>query len=665
MSEPPNSNAWRNLVNPSLIPGCAYGSNYSTLILNVEGRPLPLQQRQAFARWFDECLPDSVPVAPALASDYSGDDWHDTVSLLLRAVHRLQEAAGLTVFEESRILATRDTTARCQISTSSSATPALVRAVEWLFDCFDQWPDCADPDSVTAQVETILDELGAQAYLSSNIRRFARAALSLGIPFVEMPGQIFQYGLGRRGRWMDGSITDQTSFISVGLVRNKQIAGYYLQRAGLPVAENRVVQDAESAIEAAEAIGYPVVVKPLDSDNGLGVGADLRGPEEVAQCFEVARRYSGNILIEKHVPGRDYRLVIFQGRMIWAIERVPGGVTGDGRHTVAQLVDQHNSNPLRGNSSNTPLKTVTLDKEATALLAREQLSPESIPEQGRFVRLRRISNISTGGTPVGVTEQVHPDNRLLGERAASVLRLDIAGVDLLIDDISRSWRETGAVICEVNSRPNIGQTTTAHLYVPMMLQLMSGNGRVPVVLVLGAPDQSNLVAALSQALSGRLGMVVGHHDKEGVRINDQMISNGPVRTFEAARMLTQEPTVDAMVISINDLSVAWTGLPMPRHDLLLIAGSHIDTEGRTDKQTAITTLMNAILPGCDGKVLTLSEARLQIRAPADLTSAEWVDEPVPAAQLVDSVIDIVAAAEERHRQAPVLPEEQEPDADQH
>lgn len=658
MNDTPNSTAWRNLVSPSLVPGCAYGSRFPSLIVNVEGYPLSYPQRRSFATWLDDSLPDILSEWPAPDTSTRGDDWHDTVTLLLRAVHRIQEAARLTVFEESRILAERSNTARCQISISAAASSALVKALDWLFDCFNQWPDKPDHDALSAQLSTILEELGTRAYWSSNIRRFARAALTLGIPFVEMPGQIFQYGLGRRGRWMDGSITDQTPFISVGLVRNKQLAGYYLDRAGLPIAENQVVNDAESAVEAAEAIGYPVVVKPLDSDSGLGVAADLRTSEEVVRFFEAARQYSQNILIEKHFPGRDYRLVIFHGQMIWAIERIPGGVTGDGRHSVSQLVDQLNSNPVRDNRGNSPLKNIHLDNETLTLLARDQLTPESIPEAGRFVRLRRASNISTGGTPVGVFDQVHPDNRLLGERAASVLRLDIAGVDLLIDDISRSWRETGAIICEVNSRPNIGQTTSAHLYAPMMRQLVPGNGRVPVVLVLGAPEQSNLVEALGRALSGRLEMVVGHHDQQGVRINDQTISSGPVQVFEAARMLTMEPTVDAMIISVNDLSVAWTGLPMPRHDLLLIAGSHIDTGERTDKQTAITTLMNALLPGCDGKVLTLSEARLQIRAPSGLTDAEWVEEPVPAAQLVDRVIEIVAAAEGQHRQSPQLLEEQ-------
>ena len=652
MSEISEHSPWHNRVEPSHIPGCAYGSHYPSLILNFEGHPLTLGQRQALASWLEKQLPETGPAEPAAPTAYSGDDWSDTVSLLLRSLHRLQTTAGLTVFEESRVLAQGENTARCLVSASAAVVPALSKALEWLFRCFGQWPQQPGNEALAV----ILEALRAQGYWASNIRRFARAALAMNLPFIEMPGQVFQYGLGRRGRWMDSSFTDFTPFISVGLVQNKQVTSLYLQHAGLPVPEQRVVQDETAALAAAEDLGYPVVVKPLDQDGGLGVVPDLRSPEELREPIAAIQRHSPNILIEKHFPGRDYRLIIFHGEMIWAIERIPGGVTGDGQQTVAQLLEEYNANPLRGTTANYPLKQVELDDEGSLLLAREQLTLASVPEKGRFVRLRRANNINVGGTPVGVTEQVHPDNKLLAERAARVLRLDIAGVDLLIEDISRSWRETGAIICEVNSQPNLGQTTTAHLYAPMLSKIVPGNGRVPVVLVLGAPDGSNLVEVLSRALSGRLGLAVGYHNQQGVSINGQPITNRPVSAYVAARMLTMEPTVGAMIISLNDLSAAWTGLPMRNYDLLLIAGPNIDTAGNTDRQTGITTLMHALLPGCDGQVLTLKEAGLQIRPPAGLSNATWPAEPVPAAQLVETVVDIVTAAEERHKQPAALPD---------
>ena len=652
MSEINEQSPWHNRVEPSHMPGCAYGSHFPSLILNFAGRPLTLGQRQALASWLDKQLPETGPAEPPAATEYSGDDWSDSVSLLLGSLHRLQTTAGLTVFEKSRVLAQGNHTARCLVSASSAVVPALSKALDWLFLCFGQWPEQPSNEALNA----ILAALRAQVYWAANIRRFASAALAMNIPFIEMPGQVFQYGLGRRGRWMNSSFTDFTPFISVGLVQNKQVTSIYLQQAGLPVPEQRVVQDETAALVAAEELGYPVVVKPLDQEGGLGVVPDLRSPEEMREPIAAIQRHANNILIEKHFSGRDYRLIIFHGEMIWAIECIPGGVTGDGQQTVAQLLEEYNANPLRGTTANFPLKQVEIDDEVSFLLAREQLTMASVPEKGRFVRLRRVNNISVGGTPVGVTEQVHPDNKLLAERAARVLRLDIAGVDLLIEDISRSWRETGAIICEVNSQPNLGQTTTGHLYAPMLNKIVPGNGRVPVILVLGAPAGSNLVEVLSRALSGRLDLVVGYHNQQGVCINGQPISQGPVSAYEAARMLTMEPTVGAMIISVNDLSAAWTGLPMRNYDLLLIAGPHIDTAGNTDRQTGITTVMHALLPGCDGQVLTLKEAGLQIRPPAGQNHAIWPEEPVPAAQLVERVVDIVTAAEARHQQPAALPD---------
>ena len=159
----------------------------------------------------------------------------------------------------------------------------------------------------------------------------------------------------------------------------------------------------------------------------------------------------------RNISGRDYRLNVFNGELIWAIERVPGGVTGDGKSSITKLVELLNSDPLRGEGTHAPLKQLNLDDEARQLLRQYSRDENSVPAEGEFVRLRRNANVATGGTPVSVFDQIHPDNKLLAIRAAAALRLDLAGVDLLIPDIGQSWKLGGAAVCEVNSQPNLGQ----------------------------------------------------------------------------------------------------------------------------------------------------------------------------------------------------------------
>ncbi len=236
-----------------------------------------------------------------------------------------------------------------------------------------------------------------------------------------------------------------------------------MRQAGLPAPNHQAVNDEDSAVRAAEALGYPVVVKPSDKDGGVGVSVGLKTPEAVRKAFRRAREYSRAILVESFIEGRDYRLITLNGQLIWAVERVPGGVTGDGKSTIRQLVDQLNADPLRTDGPGGKLRPLLFDEEAAELLAERGMDETTIPTAGARIALRGAANVASGGTPVDVFDQVHIDNRQLAERAARAFRLDVAGIDLLIPDISRSWKETGAGICEINAQPCFGRATAGHL----------------------------------------------------------------------------------------------------------------------------------------------------------------------------------------------------------
>ena len=321
---------------------------------------------------------------------------------------------------------------------------------------------------------------------------------------------------------------------------------------------------------------------------------------------------------------------------------------GDGRHSIQQLVEQLNRDPRRGDSKHSVLKSLSLDSEAKALLRRAGLTTASIPAPGQFIRLRRIANIAAGGTPVAVTDQVHPDNRHLAVRAAQALRLDIAGVDLLTPDISRSWRDRGAYVCEVNSQPTLGQATAAHLFKEILGKMIAGNGRIPVVVVFGATPDAQLTRQLEARLR-ETGLTVGCHDNDSVRIAGKVVIDGKVKPFQAGLTFSADRNVEAIILNVNDDSLLSTGMPFARFDLLIIAGMHISTSSPESRNEAVFhQLLTAMLPACDGQILTLLDSGLEIGAYQACTTAIWKSAPVNKKEALDYISEQILELQQHH-----------------
>lgn len=356
-------------------------------------------------------------------------------------------------------------------------------------------------------------------------------------------------------------------------------------------------KSAQQAVKIAQQLNYPVVVKPSSLDGGVAVEADLRSDEEVREAFAKAAKRAREILIEKWVPGRDYRMVVLNGKLVWAVERVPGGVIGDGRSSIEKLVETENRDPNRGPSPDLPMNLLEIDDEALFVLARENLTPQSVPENGQFVRMRRAANVSRGGRPVAVFDKVHPDNAALAIEAANAMWLDLAGVDLILPDIEKSWRETGGAICEVNSQPQLGGLTSAHLF-PLVIKTFTRNGgKIPVCCVMGAENAQVSAQAIAQAFAASCGEV-GQHCRDGIKVGAETIRTGPMPIFHAGNVLSWRRTVDAMVLGIWDTGILQTGLPVPYIDLLVLSGetvpkSLVSSDSATPKLIALALSMIA------------------------------------------------------------------------
>jgi len=207
------------------------------------------------------------------------------------------------------------------------------------------------------------------------------------------------------------------------------------------------------AVRAAKRIGFPVVLKPLAGNHGRGVSINLKTAEEVETGFNKAREHGRTIIVESYIEGFDHRLLVVNGELVAAAKREPGHVVGDGKHTIAELVDIVNEDPRRGVGHEKVLTRLELDHQAERLLTKLGYDQDTVPEEDEIVYLRSTANLSTGGTAVDVTDIIHPDNREMAIRSIKAIGLDIGGVDFLTNDISLSHREAGGAICEVNAGP--------------------------------------------------------------------------------------------------------------------------------------------------------------------------------------------------------------------
>ena len=247
---------------------------------------------------------------------------------------------------------------------------------------------------------------------------------------------LLQLGYGKYLRCIESSLLDTTSCIAVDVAQNKQLVKDILHEHNIPVPEGSTVDSEAALFRLAQQLGYPLTVKPYDGNHGHGITANINDPSQLHSAYLKAIRYSRQVIVEKHIAGKDYRLLVVGDRLVAAAERRPACVVGNGVHTVAELVAAENENPRRGVGHEKPLTRIRLDQTAEEILQRAGLTPESVPAEGEVVYLRENGNLSTGGTARDCTAEVHPANAAIAVRAAQLIGLDIAGIDLILSDIA-------------------------------------------------------------------------------------------------------------------------------------------------------------------------------------------------------------------------------------
>lgn len=405
------------------------------------------------------------------------------------------------------------------------------------------------------------------------------AAHQLGIPFRHRGHGVYQLGWSSRLHLIDRSAIDQDSAIGARVSQDKFATATFLRTAGFPAPAHILVNRVEVAVEAAEQLGWPVVVKPVNLDRSEGVRIGIQNRRSLEAAFNAAQKLSRNVLIEKEVPGTCYRLLVAGGVMRYVIRRSPPSLLADGIRTIAELVSDQEINSA-GHPPWDRVKPILLDELTLDALSAYGWSPSDVPAAGTKVPLRRIESSEWRGDIEDVSSIVHPENVKLAERATQLFGLLNAGVDIITTDISLPWFETAAVINEMNFAPYFGGNAVARSKLPQFLSnLMQDQGRIPIEFFVGKDHalSNALMRQKSFQAEGIRCYLTSHSltlDSDGRPVH--MVANG---LFQRALALLMDKQVDALLMVAQTAELLGTGLPVDRVDQIHVTDEPLDVDG--------------------------------------------------------------------------------------
>lgn len=485
------------------------------------------------------------------------------------------------------------------------------------------------PFDVNAEI-TRLRELAEDVCLGPSTRAMVDAAKTRAIPVRRLTeGSLVQLGWGSKQKRILAAATSQTSAISEDIVQDKDLTRRLLNEVGMPVPQGRPVESADDAWAAANEIGLPVVVKPRDGNQGRGVALNLYTREQVTAAYAAAKEEGDSVLVEQFAEGEDYRVLVIGRQLIAASRRQAAHVIGNGEHTISELIAEKNRDPRRAADHAAALSRIRIDAVASAVLAEQGVTPDSIPEKGRMILIRRNANLSTGGTAVDCTGEVHPTICSAAVEAAQTVGLDICGIDMIAPDITQPLSPRNGVIIELNARPGLrmhlypseGEPRPVGKAVIDTMFAAECNGRIPVVAVTGVNGKTTTTRFIAHLLSQN-GWRVGLTSTDGVFVGNRKIDDGDCSGPKSARSILSNPLCDAAVLETARGGILREGLAFDHCDVAVVTnigeGDHLGlNEIDTPEQlaevkqcivAAVPANGTAVLNAADPLVVNMAEA---------------------------------------------------------
>jgi len=418
------------------------------------------------------------------------------------------------------------------------------------------------------------------------------AARKRNIPVNKGPAGFTILGCGKKQKRISAAISHYTSCISVDIACDKDYTKKFLKSAYLPVPDGRLAKDESELSLIAEDLGYPLVTKPFNGNQGKNVTCGIKSFEELLIGFRSAAEISKSVIVEKEIIGADYRMLVIGNKFIAASLRQPASVVGDGFSTVSELVETENSSPLRGDGHENVLTKINLDSVTELHLQKQGLQLHSVPAKGQQIFVRSTANLSTGGTAEDVTDIVHPSNILLSERVSKVIGLDICGIDIISPDLTKPLLENGGAIIEVNAAPGLrmhkyptkGKPREVGDAIVDLMFTQGDEGRIPIVAITGTNGKTTTTRLMAHVASFA-GYTVGFSSTDGIYVGGDRIKTGDCSGPQSAHTILQDATVDFAVLECARGGIIRSGLGFDQCDIAIVTNVAADHLGLKDIYT--------------------------------------------------------------------------------
>lgn len=418
-------------------------------------------------------------------------------------------------------------------------------------------------------------------------------AVSRGIPFIRVNTQsLVQLGYGRNQVRFRATMTEKTSSIAVDIAQNKTETKRLLQEASIPVANGYSVYNKSELYDVLQKTGFPLVLKPSDGNHGRGVSINLKNTEEAEIAFDLAKEHSRKVIVESFIEGFDFRVLVINNKFVAAALREPAAVTGDGKHTVKELIDIENKDPRRGYGHENVLTEINVNTDTMNQLAKYSLTLDSIVPEGERVFLKGTANLSTGGTSEDVTDMVHPNNIFTFERISRIIGLDICGIDIMAKNLIEPIEESGAAVIEVNASPGFRMHLAPAKGLPRnvaapVIDMLYPHGKpwhIPIIAVTGSNGKTTTTRLIAHIVKN-MGFRVGYTTSDGIYVHNSMLTKGDTTGPISAETILKDPSVEFAVLETARGGILRSGLGFGQCDLAVVTNIQEDHLGIADIDT--------------------------------------------------------------------------------
>ncbi|UPT71275.1 MAG: cyanophycin synthetase [Flavobacterium sp. JAD_PAG50586_2] len=450
-----------------------------------------------------------------------------------------------------------------------------------------------------------LKELALKSGLGPSTKSIVDEAQRRGIPWMRLgKNSKIQLGYGAAQKQFQATITGNTSEMAVRTAGNKHATKKLLSEHFIPVADGDICATEEGLNEITEKIGFPIVIKPLNGNQGKGATIDIPDFESALMAFEYAKKFGEYVIVERCISGSDYRLLVINGKFVAAAKRIPAMITGDGINSIDNLIHKVNAEPNRGNGHQSSLTKIVFDQDTFTQLDKYGYTIASIPAKGEIIYLKSTANLSTGGTAMDTTDEIHPENKFLAERIAKIIGLDVCGIDIMATSINEPLAQNGGVVLEVNAAPgfrmhldpSVGKPRNVAAAVVDMLYPKGSNHSIPLFAVTGTNGKTTTTRLLAH-IAKTSGYTPGYTTTDGIYINGYKIKSGDCSGPSSGKIVLRDPTVDFAVLETARGGLLRSGLCFDQCDVGIVTNIAEDHLGLNDIHTLDDlTNVKAVIP---------------------------------------------------------------------